>query len=95
MNKRENKIEISFEYGPKVEVKGNIAKNYIVEFINGFNGKVEYKDSIKNNLYSMGTLCEAKEDLKNDYFSIIHTDNTCRAQVIDNENSFIFKFVIF
>ena len=29
MNKRENKIEISFEYGPKVEVKGNIAKNYI------------------------------------------------------------------
>ena len=33
------------------------------------------QDNIKNNLYSMGTLCEAKEDLKNDYFSIIHTDN--------------------
>ena len=30
MNKRENKIEISFEYGPKVEVKGNIAKNYMI-----------------------------------------------------------------
>ena len=52
MNKRENKIEISFEYGPKVEVKGNIAKNYIVEFINGFNGKIEYKDSIKNNYWT-------------------------------------------
>ena len=51
------------------------------------------QDNIKNNLYSMGTLCEAKEDLKNDYFSIIHTDNTCRAQVIDNENSFIFKLL--
>ena len=49
MSKKENKIEISFEYGPKVEVKGNIPKNYVVEFINGFNGKVEYKDSIKKN----------------------------------------------
>ena len=51
------------------------------------------KDNIKNNLYSMGTLCEAKEELKNDYFSIIHTDNTCRTQVIENENSFIFKLL--
>ena len=51
------------------------------------------QDNIKNNLYSMGTLCEAKEDLKNDYFSIIHADNTCRTQVIDNENSFIFKLL--
>ena len=51
------------------------------------------KDSIKNNLYSMGTLCEAKEELKNDYISIIHTDNTCRTQVIDNNNSFIFKLL--
>ena len=51
------------------------------------------KESIKNNLYSMGTLCEAKEDLKNDYISVIHTDNTCRTQVIDNENSFIFKLL--
>ena len=41
----------------------------------------------------MGTLCEAKEKLKNDYSSIIHTDNTCRTQVIDNENSFIFKLL--
>ena len=41
----------------------------------------------------MGTLCEAKEELKNDYLSVIHTDNTCRTQVIDNENSFIFKLL--
>ena len=51
------------------------------------------QESIKNNLYSMGTLCEAKEDLKNDYISVVHTDNTCRTQVIDNENSFIFKLL--
>tara|TARA_B100000989_G_scaffold199890_1_gene151076 strand:- start:42 stop:1733 length:1692 start_codon:yes stop_codon:yes gene_type:complete len=51
------------------------------------------QNSIKKNLYSMGTLCEAKEKLKNDYFSVIHTDNTCRTQVIDNENSFIFKLL--
>ena len=51
------------------------------------------QNSIKKNLYSMGTLCEAKEKLKNDYSSIIHTDNTCRTQVIDNENSFIFKLL--
>ena len=51
------------------------------------------QNSIKKNLYSMGTLCEAKEELKNDYLSIIHTDNTCRTQVIDNENSFIFKLL--
>ena len=51
------------------------------------------KDSIKNNLYYMGTLCEAKEELKNDYLSVIHTDNTCRTQVIDEKNSFIFKLL--
>ena len=51
------------------------------------------KDSVKKNLYSMGTLCEAKAFLKNDYNSIIHVDNTCRTQVIDNKNSFIFKLL--
>ena len=43
----------------------------------------------KNN----GSLCEAKEDLKIDYESIIHTDNTCRIQIINNKNSFIFKLL--
>ena len=51
------------------------------------------QNSIKKNLYSMGTLCEAKEELKNDYLAVIHNDNTYRAQVIDNENSFIFKLL--
>ncbi len=51
------------------------------------------QNSIKKNLYSMGTLCEAKEELKNDYLPVIHTDNTCRTQVIDDENSFIFKLL--
>ena len=41
----------------------------------------------------MGTLCEAKDELKKDYLSIIHADNTCRTQVIDNENLFIFKLL--
>ena len=50
--KKENKVEISFESGPKVEVIGNIPKTYIVEFINGFNGEVEYKDTIKNNYWT-------------------------------------------
>ncbi len=51
------------------------------------------QNSIKKNLYSMGTLCDVKEELKNDYSSIIHIDNTCRTQIIDNENSFIFKLL--
>ena len=31
--------------------------------------------------------------LKIDYESIIHTDNTCRIQIINNKNSFIFKLL--
>ena len=41
----------------------------------------------------MGTLCEAKENLKIEYDSIIHIDNTCRTQIIDNKNSFIYKLL--
>ena len=36
---------------------------------------------------------QLSEELKNDYLAVIHNDNTCRAQVIDNENSFIFKLL--
>ena len=50
-------------------------------------------NSIEKNLYSMGTLCDANENLKKDYSSIIHNDNTCRTQIIDNNNSFIFKLL--
>ena len=52
-----------------------------------------FQNSVRKNLYSMGSLCEAKEDLKIDYDSIIHTDNTCRTQIINNKNSFIFKLL--
>ncbi len=52
-----------------------------------------FQKSVRKNLYSMGSLCEAKEDLKIDYQSIIHTDNTCRIQIINNKNSFIFKLL--
>ena len=52
-----------------------------------------FQKSVRKNLYSMGSLCEAKEDLKIDYESIIHTDNTCRIQIINNKNSFIFKLL--
>ena len=51
------------------------------------------QNSIEKNLYTMGTLCEANENLKKDYSSIIHNDNTCRTQIIDNNNSFIFKLL--
>ena len=50
-------------------------------------------NSIEKNLYTMGTLCDANENLKKDYSSIIHNDNTCRTQIIDNNNSFIFKLL--
>jgi len=52
-----------------------------------------FQNSTKKNLYSMGSLCEAKENLKIDYQSIIHADNTCRTQIINNKNSFIFKLL--
>ena len=42
---------------------------------------------------SKSALKKAKEKLKSDYLSVIHADNTCRTQVIDNENSFIFKLL--
>ena len=51
------------------------------------------ENSIKKNLFTMGTLCEAKENLKIEYNSIIHVDNTCRTQVINNNKSFIFKLL--
>ena len=51
------------------------------------------QNSIEKNLYTMGTLCDANENLKKDYSSIIHNDNTCRTQIIDNNNSFIFKLL--
>ena len=41
----------------------------------------------------MGTLCDAKEKLYDEYSSIIHVDGTCRTQIIKDENSLIFKLL--
>ena len=44
-----NNILISFNQGPKVEIQGNIDKEYKIEFINESTGKVEYFNTIKTN----------------------------------------------
>ena len=49
---KENKLEISFQYGPKVEVTGNIPREYKVKFINGFNNEVVHSTTIKNNMWT-------------------------------------------
>ena len=47
--------------------------------------------SIVKNLEWMGTLCDAKQELYNEYSSIIHVDGTCRAQIVKDKNSFTYK----
>ena len=47
--------------------------------------------SIEKNLEWMGTLCDAKEELYKKYSSIIHVDGTCRAQIVNDENSLTYK----
>ena len=47
--------------------------------------------SIIKNLEWMGTLCDAKEELYNEYSSIIHIDGTCRTQIVKDENSLTYK----
>lgn len=51
----ENKILISFDYAPKVEIQGNINKEYFIEFINSNTGKVEHSSTIKNNMWTKAT----------------------------------------
>ena len=47
--------------------------------------------SIVKNLEWMGTLCDAKQELYNEYSSIIHVDGTCRAQIVKDKNSLTYK----
>ena len=47
--------------------------------------------SIVKNLEWMGTLCDAKQELYNEYSSIIHVDGTCRTQIVKDKNSFTYK----
>lgn len=51
------------------------------------------ENSIYKNLFSMGTLCEAKKKLYLDYNSIIHIDGTCRVQIISDQSSLIYKLL--
>ena len=46
-----NKIEISFNYEPKVEIKGEESKEYLVEFINSQTHTVEHSSTLKNNMW--------------------------------------------
>ena len=47
-----NKIEISFNFGPKVEVKGSTHKEYLIEFIDGSTNKVVYSSTINTNMWT-------------------------------------------
>ena len=49
------------------------------------------KKSIIKNLDWMGTLCDAKQELYNEYSSIIHVDGTCRTQIVKDKNSLTYK----
>ena len=50
-------------------------------------------ENIKKNLEWMGTLCNANEQLYNNYSSIIHVDGTCRTQVVKDKNSLTYKIL--
>ena len=51
-NLPKNKIEISFDKGPKVEVLGHHNNKYFVEFINGNTNQVVHSDTIGNNMWT-------------------------------------------
>ena len=51
-NLPKNKIEISFDLGPKVEVLGHHQEEYFVEFINGDTNQVIHSSTIKNNMWT-------------------------------------------
>ncbi len=51
------------------------------------------RNCIKENLFSMGTLCEARKELYNNYESVIHVDGTSRAQIITENNKIIFDIL--
>ena len=51
-NLPQNKVEVSFNLGPKVEVLGNHNNKYFVEFIDGSTNKVIHSDTISNNMWT-------------------------------------------
>jgi glycosyltransferase involved in cell wall biosynthesis len=48
---KENKINISYLDGPKVDILGDQKKSYFVEFINGDTNEVLHSDTIYNNMW--------------------------------------------
>ena len=51
------------------------------------------RNSITKNLEWMGTLCDAKQELYDKYYSIIHVDGTCRTQIVKDKDSLIYKIL--
>lgn len=49
--KDNNRIEVTYMEGPKVEILGNHPNEYFVEFIDG-DGEVRHSDTIKNNMWT-------------------------------------------
>lgn len=47
-----NKIEISYFEGVKVEIKGNVYKKYFIEFIDDKTNEVKYSSNITNNMWT-------------------------------------------
>ena len=47
-----NDIEISYQRGPKVEIKGDIDKEYLVEFIDNKTQEVVHSSTIRNNMWT-------------------------------------------
>ncbi len=52
-NLPKNRIEISFDGNPKVQIYGSKNKKYFVEFIDSRNGKVIHSSNIKNNMWTV------------------------------------------
>lgn len=52
MEIKENKILVSFNLVPKVEVLGDQKKEYFIEFIDGDTNKVVYESTISNNMWT-------------------------------------------
>ena len=51
-NPPKNTTEISFEYGPKVEIFGSNKKDYFVEFLDADTDEVLHSSTIKNNMWT-------------------------------------------
>ena len=52
VNIPKNKIEISFDLGPKVEIKGSVNTEYFIEFIDGSTDKVLHSAVINTNMWT-------------------------------------------